>query len=99
MFIPEPQSHTNFRAHPRSVRTRPCPHLSQQRNATLLLSQIWIPNGGGSKDNPAAVPSQFSQRTLGIDNPNTQQLIWFNAKKGELTYVAECDKYFTLVDP
>ena len=45
------------------------------------------------------MPSQFTQRTLGIDNPNTQQLIWFNAKKGELTYVAECDKYFTLVDP
>ena len=65
----------------------------------LCPAQIWIANGGGTKENPACVPSQFTQRTLGFDNPATQQLVWFNAKKGELTYVSEIDKYFTLVDP
>ena len=59
---------------------------------------IWIEAGVGTKENPACVPSLFSQRTLGVDDPETQQLFWFNAKKGELTYVDAIDKYFTIVD-
>ena len=59
---------------------------------------IWCEAGVGSKENPACVPSLFSQRTLGVDDPETQQLFWFNAKKGELTYVDAIDKYFTIVD-
>jgi hypothetical protein len=65
---------------------------------TFNRDPIWIDAGVGTKENPACVPSLFSQRTLGVDDPETQQLFWFNAKKGELTYVEAIDKYFTIVD-
>ena len=65
---------------------------------TFNRDPIWVDAGVGTKENPACVPSLFTQRTLGVDDPETQQLFWFNAKKGELTYVEQIDKYFTIVD-
>jgi hypothetical protein len=50
----------------------------------------------GSKENPVEVPSAFSSRVVGIDDPSTQQLMWFVLKKGPLHYVPNVDKYFTL---
>ena len=50
----------------------------------------------GSKENPVEVPSAFSSRVVGIDDPATQQLMWFVLKKGPLHYVAQVDKYFKL---
>eukprot|EP00937_MAST-01D_sp_MAST-1D-sp2_P003920 g3920.t1 len=68
------------------------------QGGTFGRDPIWVAAGHGTKDNPAQVPSKFSQRTLGVDDPATQQLFWFNAKKGQLTYVSCIDKYFTIVD-
>jgi hypothetical protein len=50
----------------------------------------------GSKENPVEVPSAFSSRCVGIDDPATQQLMWFVLKKGPLHYVSAVDKYFIL---
>ena len=48
---------------------------------------IFVSKGVGSKENPVEVPSNFTQRIVGVDDPETAQLVWFNLKKGPLHYL------------
>lgn len=56
------------------------------------------PKGAGTKGKPIEVPSEFSQRAVGYEDPETHAVYWFNLKRGNLAYVAEIDMYFKLVD-
>lgn len=56
------------------------------------------PKGAGTKEKPIEVPSEFSQRAVGYEDPETHAIYWFNLKRGNLAYVTEIDMYFKLVD-
>jgi hypothetical protein len=60
--------------------------------ATFNRDPIWAPSGLGTKENPVIVPSSFSERIVGADDPATAQLVWFVCKKGPLNYVECLDK-------
>lgn len=64
---------------------------------TFNRDPIFVSKGIGTKENPVEVPSHFSERIVGIDDPETAQLVWFNLKKGPLHYLSPVDKYFKLV--
>jgi hypothetical protein len=50
----------------------------------------------GSKENPILVLSQMHSRTVGFEDPNTNQLKWFNLDQGKLHYVPDIGLYFKL---
>lgn len=66
--------------------------------AQILFNRdpIVPPKDAGSKENPILVPSEFDERIIGFEDPDSHQLQWFTLRAGSLYYVDTIDKYFKL---
>jgi hypothetical protein len=53
----------------------------------------------GTKENPILVPSQMSERVVGLTEPHRETPRWFVMMQGKTYYVPTADKYFKLFDP
>lgn len=58
---------------------------------------IHPPQGSGTKENPIEVPSEFKERVVGFEHPDSHAIYWFTVKAGDLYYVNPIGMYFKLV--
>eukprot|EP00903_Cladosiphon_okamuranus_P007721 g7481.t1 len=58
---------------------------------------IHPPKGSGTKAMPFEVPSEYKERVVGFEHPESHAMYWFPLTAGKLHYVEEIDRYFKLV--
>uniref|UniRef100_A0A7S1XX62 Uncharacterized protein n=1 Tax=Phaeomonas parva TaxID=124430 RepID=A0A7S1XX62_9STRA len=72
--------------------------LDAEKSGDLLFNRdpIVPPVGAGTKENPILVPSEFKERVVGFEDPDTHQIAWFCLQADATYYIESVDKYFKL---